>query len=320
MNFLSLTDFKRAEALIRPHIHRTPILTSETLNQLTGYDVRLKAELYQKAGSYKVRGPLNVLANLSPAARARGLVCSSAGNHAQGVARAARLYNVPCVVVMSNAARPTKIEATKGYGATVILHGEVWDDANERALQIRDEEGLTYVHPFDDPRLVAGQGGVGLEFIEDAPELDAVLVPIGGGGLISGCAMAIKALKPDVKIIGVEAAGSAGMRESMSAGRVVTLKSTGPMIDGLVVRRVGEYNFHVVKHFVDEIIVVDEKLIFDTVVWAMERLKVVVEGAAAAPIAALLYNELQIPHRSIVGCILSGGNLDLSELKSRSLN
>ena len=320
MAFLTLRDFKEAEAHIAPHIHRTPVFHSETLSRLTGNDVWVKAENLQKAGSYKVRGPLNVLARMSREERERGLICASAGNHAQGVARAARQYGVPAVVVMSHAAKPAKIDATRGYGAEVILHGEVWDDAYAYSLEIMKERSLTYVHPFDDPQLIAGQGGVGMEFIEDVPDLEAVLVPIGGGGLISGCAMAIKAINPNVRIIGVEAAGAPGMKRSVEAGRVVTLESFGPMIDGLVVRRVGEYTREVVEAFVDDIVLVEERRIFETIPWIMERLKLVVEGAAAAPIAALIDGLTSVPTGSKVGCVLSGGNLDVSQLAGLNWN
>jgi threonine dehydratase len=318
--FLALSDFQAARAHITPHIHRTPVLSSETLSKLVGSPVFLKAELFQKAGSYKVRGPLNVLARMSPAAKQRGLICASAGNHAQGVARAARIHGVPAVVVMSRAAKAAKILATREYGAEVILHGDVWDDAYRHSLDVMAERGLTYVHPFDDPQLIAGQGGVGLEFIEEVPDLHTVLVPIGGGGLISGCAMAIKAINPKVRIIGVEAAGSPGMKRSVEAGRVVTLDSIGPMIDGLVVRRVGTYTFSVVQRFVDDIVLVEEQSIFDTIVWIMERLKLVTEGAAAAPVAALLNGLVSAPAGAKIGCVLSGGNLDVTALRARQWN
>lgn len=320
MKPLEFEDFLRAREHISPHIHRTPVLRSETLGQRLGCEVYLKAEMFQKAGSYKVRGPLNVLAHLSPAQRARGLITSSAGNHAQGVARAARAFGVSAVVVMSHAAKEAKIAATKSYGAEVILHGEVWDDAYARSIEIMNERGLSYIHPFNDPLLIAGQGGVGLEFIEDVPNLDIVVIPIGGGGLISGCAMAIKALNPKVKIIGVEAAGSPGMKRSVEAGRVVTLDVIGPMIDGLVVRTVGDYTLEMVRRFVDDIVLVDEGDIYDAVVWIMERLKLVAEGAAAAPVAALLKGRISIPAGARVGCVLSGGNLDLAQLKAMAWN
>lgn len=319
-DFLSLEKFEQARARAHPHIHRTPVLRSQTLSELTAAEVYLKAELFQKAGSYKVRGPLNVLAQMSPEAKRRGLICSSAGNHAQGVARAALVHGVPAVVVMSTRARKAKIDATRAYGAKVILHGEIWDDAHARALELMRERDLTYVHPFDDPVLIAGQGGVGLELIEDVPDLDIVIIPIGGGGLIAGCSMAIKSINPRVKVIGVEAAGAPGMKRSVEAGRVVTLDKVGPMIDGLVVRRVGEYPLHVCRAFVDDIVLVEEAAIFNTVLWLMERCKLVTEGAAAAPVAALRSLRLSIKPGSKVACILSGGNLDLAQLAGQTWN
>jgi threonine dehydratase len=221
---------------------------------------------------------------------------------------------------MSRAARPAKIDATRGYGAEVILHGDIWDDAYQYSLQVMAERSLTYVHPFDDPVLIAGQGTVGLEFIEDVADLDVLLVPIGGGGLISGCAMAVKAINPAIRVIGIEAAASPAMKRSVEAGKLITLTDVGPMIDGLVVRRVGEYTLEVVKKFVDDIVLVPEREIFDAVVWIMERLKLVAEGAAAAPIAALLNGRIAAPVGSKVGCVLSGGNLDLTALRTMSWN
>jgi len=320
MSYLTLKHFRDAREHAAPYIHRTPVLRSRTLSDLSGAQVYLKAELFQKCGSYKVRGPFNVLANMSPELRKKGLVCSSAGNHAQGVALAARAHGVPAVVVMSKNAKKAKIDATRSYGAEVILHGEIWDDAYEKSLEVMRERGLTYVHPFDDPVLIAGQGGVGLELIEDVADLDTVIVPIGGGGLISGCAMAIKTINPRVRIIGVEAAQAPGMKLSMEAGRVVTLDRVGPMIDGLVVKRVGEYTLSVCQKFVDDIVLVDEQKIFDTVVWLMQRCKLVTEGAAAAPVAALLTHSVKLKPNEKVACVLSGGNVDLSDLQGRTFN
>jgi threonine dehydratase len=318
--YLELADFLRARANAAGHVRRTPVLSSETLSKIVGTEVVLKAELFQKAGSYKVRGPLNVIAHMSPEQKARGFICASAGNHAQGVARAGKIHGVPVVVVMSKAAKRAKIEATRDYGAEVILFGDVWDDANARSLEIMRERNLTYIHPFDDPLLIAGQGCVGLEFIEDVPDLDVVIVPIGGGGLIAGCAMAIKAIRPSVRIIGVEAAGSPAMKRSLESDAPITLGEIGPMIDGLVVRRVGDYTLRVVRDFVDDIILVKERDIFDAIVWIMERLKVVPEGAAAAPVAALLAGQIALAPATKVGCILSGGNLDLGSIRGRSWN
>ena len=320
MKYLTQADFDVARANAAPHVHRTPVLHSETLSLLTGANVHLKAELFQKAGSYKVRGPLNVLAHMSPEERERGLICSSAGNHAQGVARAARVYGVPATVVMAHGAPEAKIQATQFYGAEVVLHGEVWDDAYRHSLELQKERDLTYVHPFDDPLLVAGQGGVGYETIEDLPDLDLIIVPIGGGGLISGVSQIVKLIKPDVTVIGVEMARAPAMKRSIEAGHRVTLDEIPVVIDGLTVKTVGAYNFEVCKAFVDDIVTVDEQKIFDTVPWIMERCKLVAEGAAAASVAALLTEAVRPEPGSRVACVLSGGNLNLSALKGRSWN
>src|SRR5216684_1915344 len=191
---LSPEVFQQAKARVAPHVHHTPLLTSRLLSEKTGFDIRLKAEIFQRTGSYKIRGPLNKFAHLSGEERSRGVICSSAGNHAQGVALAARLNGMHAVVVMAENATPSKIAATRGYGAEVVLHGTIWDEANERAQALVRERGLTYIHPFDDPQLVAGQGTLGLEIYDDFPDADIVVVPIGGGGLISGVSMALKSI------------------------------------------------------------------------------------------------------------------------------
>src|SRR5213075_1145831 len=200
---LTLRDFEAARARIAEHIKRTPLLTSRQLSELTGYDIRLKAELFQRVGSYKIRGPLNKFAQMPEEQKKRGVVCSSAGNHAQGVALAARIHGMRAVVCMAKNATPAKIAATKGYGAEVVLHGDIWDEANEKAKELVRTEGLIYVHPFDDEQLIAGQGTLGLEIVQDWLDVDAIVVPIGGGGLISGVSMAVKSHNPKIKVIGL---------------------------------------------------------------------------------------------------------------------
>src|SRR5882724_5535220 len=201
---LSPKDFQEAHARIKPYIYHTPLLTSRLLSERTGFNIRLKAEIFQKVGSYKIRGPLNKFTYLTDEQKKRGVVCSSAGNHAQGVALAAAIHGIRAVVCMAENATPSKIEATKAYGAEVVLHGMIWDEANEKAKQLVEERGYTYIHPFDDLQLIAGQGTVGLEIMEDWPEVDVVVVPIGGGGLISGVSLAIKSQNPRIRIIVVE--------------------------------------------------------------------------------------------------------------------
>ncbi|HEY6328223.1 MAG TPA: threonine ammonia-lyase [Blastocatellia bacterium] len=312
--------FQEARSHVRPHIRHTPLLTSRVLSERTGFDIRLKAEMFQKGGSYKIRGPLNKFAHLTEEQKRRGVICSSAGNHAQGVALAARVHGIRAIVVMAENATRSKVEATRGYGAEVVLHGSIWDEANEKCKQLCEEQGLTYIHPFDDPELIAGQGTLGLEVYEDFPEADVVVVPIGGGGLISGVSMAIKGLNPKCKIVGVESSGAPGMKRSVESGRLVTLDSVDCIIDGLRVKRVGEHTFDVVRRFVDDLVALPDSDIFDAMLWIMHHCKLVVEGAAAAPVAALLHGLVKAPPGSKVVCVLSGGNVNLDQLKGLKWN
>ena len=302
------------------HVHHTPILTSRILSERTGFDVRMKAELFQRTGSYKIRGPLNKFAQLSDEEKRRGVICSSAGNHAQGVALAARIHGIKAVVCMAANATPSKIEATRGYGAEVVLHGNIWDEANEKAKELVAEKGYTYIHPFDDRQLMAGQGTVGLEIAKDWPEVDLAIVPIGGGGLISGVAMALKAHNPNVRIIGVESSDGPAMKRSVEAGHVVTLDRIDCIIDGLRVKRVGDHTYDVVSKFVDEIVTLPDAQIFEAVIWTMHYMKLVPEGAAAAPVGALLQGLVKAPAGSRVVCVLSGGNVNLDQLKGLRWN
>jgi threonine dehydratase len=312
--------FEAAYARVAPHIHHTPLLTSRILSERTGFDVRLKAEVFQRTGSYKIRGPLNKFTQLTGDEKRRGVVCSSAGNHAQGVALAAKIHGIKAAVVMAENATPSKIAATRGYGAEVVLHGTIWDEANDKAKQLVRDRGLTYIHPFDDLELIAGQGTLGLEIIRDWNDVDVVVVPIGGGGLISGVSMALKNIKPAITVIGVESSGAPGMRESVKAGAVVTLDRVDCIIDGLRVKRVGETTFEVVRRFVDEIVALPDDQIFDAMLWIMSHAKLVVEGAAAAPVAALLHGLIRAPKGSKVVCVLSGGNVNLDQLKGLRFN
>jgi threonine dehydratase len=316
---LTLDDFRKVRERIAPHIKHTPLLTSRQLSEATGFDVRLKAELFQRVGSYKIRGPLNKFALMSEEDKKRGVVCSSAGNHAQGVALAAKIHGIRAVVCMATNATPAKIAATKGYGAEVVLHGSIWDEANEKAKELVQKEGLTYVHPFDDEQLIAGQGTLGLEVVQDWPELDAIVVPIGGGGLISGVSMAVKSHNPKIRVIGVESSDGPAMKRSLESGKLETIDCK-TIIDGLRVRRAGEINFSVVQRYVDEIVALPDREIFEAMIWVMERCKLVVEGAAAAPVAALLHGLVKLPPGSRVVAVLSGGNVNLSQLRGLNWN
>ncbi len=317
---LTREDFERARAVVAPFVYHTPLLTSRSLSEATGFDVRLKAELFQRGGSYKVRGPTNKISKLSYEERARGVICSSAGNHSQGVAIAARQNGIKAVVVMAENATPSKIAATRGYGAEVVLHGSIWDEANEKALELVEERGLTYIHPFDDPDLIAGQGTVGLEILDDFPDVELIVVPIGGGGLISGISMAAKSIRPDIRIVGVESSGAPAMKRSVEAGERITLDHVDCVIDGLRVQRVGEYTLSVVSRFVDEIVTLPDEQIFDALLWLMTRAKLVAEGAAAAPVGALLQGLIDAPPGTKVVSVVSGGNLDVEQLRGLSWN
>ena len=302
------------------HVYRTPLLTSRLLSERTGFDVRVKAEMFQRGGSYKIRGPMNKFSYLTDEQKRRGVICSSAGNHAQGVALAAAIYGIKAVVVMAENATTSKIDATRAYGAEVVLHGTIWDEANERAKQLVEERGYTYIHPFDDEQLIVGQGTLGLEIYQDWPEVDVAIVPIGGGGLISGVTTALKACNPAIRIIGVESSGAPAMTRSVREGRLLTLERVDCIIDGLRVKRVGEKTFDIVRRFVDELVTLPDEQIFDAVVWIMSHLKVVPEGAAAASVGALLQGLVAAPRGARVVCVLSGGNINLEQLKGLRWN
>jgi threonine dehydratase len=315
-----IAEFEQARARVRAHAYHTPLLTSRTLSAATGFDVRLKAELFQRTGSYKIRGPLNKFPQLSAEQKSRGVICSSAGNHAQGVALAAAIHGIKAVVAMASNATPSKVEATRAYGAEVVLHGSIWDEADAFARKLVEERGYTYIHPFDDLQLIAGQGTVGMEIIEDWPEVDVVVVPIGGGGLISGVSLALKLANPNVRIIGVESSGAPGMQRSVEAGHVVTLDTVDCVIDGLRVKRVGTHNLRIIRQHVDEIVTLPDAEIFDAMLWVMHHAKLVVEGAAAAPVAAMLKGLITAPPNARVVCVLSGGNVNLEQLRGLRWN
>jgi threonine dehydratase len=317
---VTLAEFQEAAKYVSAHAYHTPLLTSRILSECTGFDIRLKAEMFQRGGSYKVRGPLNKFRQLTPEQRQRGVICSSAGNHAQGVAIAAGVYKMKAVVVMASNATQSKVDATRAYGAEVVQYGTIWDEANEKSRQLCEERGLTYIHPFDDMQLIAGQGTLGLEIYQDFPQVDIAVVPIGGGGLISGVSMALKASNPKIKTIGVESSDGPAMKKSVEAGRLVTLDDIKTIIDGLRVKRVGEHTFSVVQRFVDDIVALPDRDIFDAMIWIMSHCKLVVEGAAAAPVAALLHGLVKAPAGSKVACVLSGGNVNLDQLKGLKWN
>lgn len=278
---------------------------------MCGAPLWLKYENLQRTGSYKLRGALNRVLTLSDEARQRGVIAASAGNHAQGVAVAAALAGVPATLVMPRQAPLAKVAATRAYGARVVLHGDVFDEAHAEAMRIAREDGLTYVHPFDDPAIMAGQGTVALEIVEAVPDLETLVVPIGGGGLISGMSVAARGLRPDIRIIGVQAAGANATHLAFHDRYQGPLPSPATIADGLLTRAPGTLTLPVIKHTVDDVITISDEWIAQTVVLLMERAKVVVEPAGAVALAALVSGTLDL--RGQVTCaVLSGGNIDLN--------
>lgn len=274
--------------------------------------VYLKTEDLQNTGSFKVRGAYIKIASLSAEERACGVIASSAGNHAQGVALAAKAFGVPATIVMPAGAPLSKVKATRELGANVVLHGTVYDDAYAEACRIQKETGATFIHPFDDPMVIAGQGTIGLEIMDDLPDVGTIVVPIGGGGLASGVAAAVKMLHPDVRVIGVQASGAAGMKASLDAGHIVELPSAKTIADGIAVKRPGENTFELCRQYLDEVVTVDDDEIAQAILFLMERGKMVAEGAGAAPVAAIINRKFDVSGK--VAAVISGGNIDVTML------
>src|SRR6266480_1234393 len=255
---VTIADIWEAHKLLKPYLHHTPLTASRSLYDITGAEVYLKAENMQRSGSFKVRGASYKLSRLSEEEYRRGVIAASAGNHAQGVAIAAAQYKIPCTIVMPETAPLVKVMATQGYGASVVLHGFNYDDAYQRCLELQEETGATFVHAFDDPDVIAGQGSLGLEMLNDLPDADAIVVPIGGGGLISGIAIAARALKPDITIIGVQAEGAPSCHNSLEAGEIKTSSSIMTIADGIATKRPGELTFSIIQQLVDEVVLVND--------------------------------------------------------------
>lgn len=322
---LTVADVEAAQARIAGRVHRTPLLSSHTLGARIGLHgpAWLKAENLQKTGSFKVRGALNNIDQLDPEQKARGVITVSAGNHAQAVAWAAQQAGVAATVVMAAAASPIKAAATRGYGAEVILHGANNHEAFAEMHRLREERGLTFVHPFDSATTVAGTGTVGLEILEDLPNLglgegagrDTVVVGIGGGGLSSGLAFALKSLRPGIRVIGVEPTGAPGMHLALQAGKVVPLTSGQTIADGLAAPFVGELNLALVREYVDDVILLEDDAILVGARFLLERAKLLAEPAGAAATAALLTGAITVDPGATVVSIVSGGNIDPEKLR-----
>lgn len=296
-------------------IKETDFCYSETLSDLTKGDVYLKLENLQQSGSFKIRGAYNKIIHLSDEEKKCGVVASSAGNHAQGVAISASKLGIKSTIVMPKSAPFAKIYATRKYGGEVVLHGEVYDEAYEKAIEIQEATGATFVHPFNDPYVIAGQGTIGLEIMQEQPDLDVVLVPIGGGGIASGIALAVKMINPNIKVIGVQTKNAPSMYESLKCGHVEATPVNKTIADGIAVGEPGDLTFSIIKDYVDEIITVSETEISQAFLLLLENCNLVCEGAGAVSVAAIMSRKLDLKNKK-VGAILSGGNIDINLIES----
>ena len=311
---LSLSDIEAARDRIDGVVRHTPLEYSYTFSEWTGADVHLKLENFQRTGAFKIRGAMNRITTLTDEQRSAGVVTASAGNHAQGVALAATRAGVDSKIVMPEHAPISKVKATRRYGGEVVLFGADYDEAQAKAHEIEAEEGRTYVHAFDDEYVMAGQGTIGLEIIEDCPEVETVIVPIGGGGLISGIATAIKAIEPDVRVIGVQAEGASSVVESLRKGEIHQIEAVDTVADGIATRSVGEKPFEIIRERVDEVVTVSDAEIALALTVLLEREKALVEGAGAVALAALLSGAIDYEPDETIVPALCGGNIDLNVL------
>jgi threonine dehydratase len=308
-DLVGLDAFREAHERIRPAIVRTPLYPSDVLTRELGTDVRLKLESLQRTGSFKFRGAYNYVSQLSADARSKGVITYSSGNHAQAVALAAQLHGARAVVVMPTTSPQIKQEGAKRLGAEVVLEGTTFLERMAKAESLAEERGLVMVPPFDDPTIIAGAGTVGLEMAEDWDAFDSVLVPIGGGGLCSGTAAALRRLRPDIRIYGVEPTGGASMKAALEAGQPVTLDSSTSVADGLLPVRTGNLTFKHVREFVDDVVLVDDDAIREAVSFLFKQQKLVVEFSGAATVAALRSGKVETEGRGVVA-VISGGNVD----------
>lgn len=311
---ITLADIQAARQTLRDVIIATPILPAERLSSELGARIFYKAENTQHSGSFKIRGAYNTLSHLSAAERAGGVIAPSAGNHAQGVAMAARLLGIAATIVMPERAPLTKVVATRRLGAEVILHGASFDDAVAHARTLQQERGLTYIHAFDHPQVIAGQGTIGLELAEAMPNMSTLVVPIGGGGLIGGIAIALKAHCPDVRIIGVQAEGCAPVPGSLNVGRPVSVASAHTIADGIAVKRPGELTLPIIQELIDEVVTVSDEEIVMGIAHVLQNSRLVVEGAGAAGVAALIAGKVRLQPNEVVATVLCGGNIDANLL------
>ncbi|WP_024955801.1 threonine ammonia-lyase [Sulfurospirillum arcachonense] len=311
---IQLSEIVQAKRRISKVINKTPFAFAPLLSEETETNVYLKKENLQLTGAYKIRGAYNKIASLSKEERNKGVIAASAGNHAQGVGYSAREFGVKATIIMPEATPLLKVTGTKDLGAEVILHGNNYDEAYGYALEYAKEHDLTFIHPFEDEKVIAGQGTVALEMLDDVNDLDFIVIPIGGGGLISGVASAIKQLDPKIKVIGVTASGAPAIYESFKAKKAINSSSVRTIADGIAVRDVSQGNFEHILECVDEVVQVDDEEIANAILFLLERQKLVVEGGGAASVAAIMHNKFKYSKDSKIGAILSGGNIDVQML------
>lgn len=308
---LTLDKIYKASHVLRSVIRKTDLIHAPLVNPDS--EIYLKTENLQITGSFKVRGAYYMMSQLTEEEKARGVIACSAGNHAQGVALAAAKNHIKSLICLPDGAPISKVEATKSYGAEVCMVNGVYDDAYKKALELKEEKNYTFVHPFDNEDVIAGQGTIGLEILEQMPDVEAVIVPIGGGGLISGVAFAIKNLNPNIKVYGVQASGAPSMRNSIRDGKIECLDHVSTIADGIAVKEPGEHTFQYVRQYVDEIVTVTDDEISAAILALIERQKLIAEGAGAASVAAAMFNKVPIQGKKTV-CLVSGGNIDVTIL------
>jgi threonine dehydratase len=308
---VNLDDMILAREKMREVVHVTPLDYSKTFSKLAHNEIYLKLENLQKTGSFKARGAYNKLISLSQEELEKGVVAASAGNHAQGVAYSSQMLGVKCTIVMPKGAPLSKVLATKQYGAEVLLEGVTFDDALAYALELKEQRNATFIHAFDDEAIIAGQGTVGLEILDQLPDVEAIICPVGGGGLIAGVAMAVKEKNPNIAVYGVQTQACPSMKQSLIENKPVMVESTPTMADGIAVKKPGLRPFEIVQKYVDDIYCVDEMEIARTMLMLLERNKLLVEGSGACSLSSLLYEKVNLKEKKVVA-VLSGGNVDMN--------
>ena len=311
---VTLQMVQEAQERLKGVAQKTGLSYTNSVSDLAGCDVWLKLENLQRTGSFKLRGAYNKVASLTTEEREKGVIAASAGNHAQGVALAASVYGCQSTICMPKHAPLTKVAATRGYGANVVLHGDFFDEAAAKAVELTKEHGYTFVHPFNDPLVIAGQGTIALEIIEQLPDVDVIVAPIGGGGLISGLAVAAKNVNPKIKVIGVQTENMPSMKESIDQGHILTVNGKASLADGITVKTPGDVTYKLCKQYVDDIVTVDETEIAGAILWLIERVKTVSEGAGAVPVAALMNGKISGIRNKKVAALVSGGNIDVNNM------